>query len=89
MFYESQLIATVSDVESKEIRLLKSLKDCGILPPIKSNPNSAGHGVCFWSVYGENTRIHPNKSWCNVDEANQVRPFVLLIIFFTTGGAFQ
>lgn len=71
MFYNSKLIATVSDENSKEIKLLTRLFDAGLLP--SNEGTSRKYGLYFNNINGKNVRIPGSTSYCNVQEADKVK----------------
>ncbi|KAF2879925.1 hypothetical protein ILUMI_26254 [Ignelater luminosus] len=72
LFYDGQLVATISPIKSKEANLLNSVKE--ILPC--QNNNSIPPSVVFHGVIGENYQTPDCPSWFNPNEASQIFYYV-------------
>ncbi|KAB0796152.1 hypothetical protein PPYR_10213 [Photinus pyralis] len=67
LFYMGQLQPTISEVDSKEAKLLESLKE--MLP---ESTDSKVPAVIFHGVTGDNTQSTDCPSWFNPNEASQI-----------------
>ncbi|RZC38422.1 helicase Mov10l1 [Asbolus verrucosus] len=71
LFYNDDLIPTISGSDSKEAALLEQLKD--VLPKNKEGKISS---IMFHCVVGENFQREDSPSWFNPSEASQVFSYV-------------
>lgn len=70
LFYHSELIETINESDSGEIKLLRQLKENKILPHSdKTNENFA---VYFYGLRGREEQSTESSSWRNICEANAV-----------------
>lgn len=72
LFYHSELIPTVSEINSEEIKLLQYLREQKIFPS-SSGGATENHGICFYGVRGKDRQVADSPSWCNPSEAGAVR----------------
>lgn len=74
LFYSGDLISTINDTNSSEIKLLNSLSE--ILPNI--NERTLNHALFFIGVKGVNRQCTDSPSWFNSDEARMVCVFFFM-----------
>ncbi|XP_039484922.1 probable RNA helicase armi [Drosophila santomea] len=76
LFYDDELIPVVSEKDSRESRLLSTLR-C-VFEPEKDMP--LAHGTFFYGITGENRQENDSPSWYNPQEVKEV--FLMTIALY-------
>lgn len=82
LFYDRELIATISSTDSGESKILKEIQ----AEVLKDQKYTENYGIMFFGIRGREEQIAESSSWRNLAETSSVRCITIrlfdLIVFF-------